>query len=190
MLRAVVAGGTGRGANPGRQQRENRHQPGFPRGTLAMPATGSQVWMGNDDNSPMSALPAVDTCSAVARLYARGVAGPAGSCCRRHRLPRCLQVGRGPNPNWLKQNAETSAERSDDQINVNRSVPVQTVSSRCDLASKNQQVKQKQHHRPIQNTVQASGMTVPFKKLAATIPGVRQKTFADSSASTLRRLPS
>ena len=119
MLRAVVAGGTGQGANPGRPAAGKTGTPAkisATRGSLAIPAIWSQVWMGNDDSSPETLL-AVDT----ERNYGARIRGrrcrPAGLTLPP--LPSAAMSSESGSSflNWLKTKCPNVRRELEDQIN-------------------------------------------------------------------------
>ena len=171
MLRAVRSAARSK-AIPAVRRRENWHQPGFPRRVVHWlcrrpgQVCGWATTIAAHEARYRRWIPAQPW-----RAYARGVAGSAGKTVAAATV--CRDVSRLASSflNWLKRKAETSAEDSDDRLIVNRSVPVQTVSSRfTDFGLRRTEGNKNSIIGPIQNTVQASGTTVPFKKLAATTP--------------------
>ena len=121
MLRAVVAGGTGRGANPGRPAAGKTGTSQDFRDAWFIGYAGdlvTGVWMGNDDSSPMKRVTGGGYPAQLWRAYTREAL--QGRLVKP--LPPPPSAAMSPESassflNWLKRNAETSAEDSDDQIN-------------------------------------------------------------------------
>ena len=121
MLRAVVAGGTGRGANPGRPAAGKTGTSQDFRDAWFIGYTGdlvTGVWMGNDDSSPMKRVTGGGYPAQLWRAYTR--AALQGRLVKPLPPPPSAAMSSESGSsflNWLKRNVETSAEDSEDQIN-------------------------------------------------------------------------
>ena len=121
MLRAVVAGGTGRGANPGRPAAGKTGTSQDFRDAWFIGYTGdlvTGVWMGNDDSSPMKRVTGGGYPAQLWRAYTR--AALQGRPVKPLPPPPSAAMSSGSGSsflNWLKRNVGTSAEDSEDQIN-------------------------------------------------------------------------
>ena len=121
MLRAVVAGGTGRGANPGRPAAGKTGTSQDFRDAWFIGYTGdlvTGVWMGNDDSSPMKRVTGGGYPAQLWRAYTR--AALQGRLVKPLPPPPSAAMSSESASsflNWLKRNVETSAEDSEDPIN-------------------------------------------------------------------------
>ncbi|RZO37596.1 MAG: PBP1A family penicillin-binding protein [Rhodospirillaceae bacterium] len=120
MLRAVVAGGTGRGANPGRPAAGKTGTSQDFRDAWFIGYTGdlvTGVWMGNDDSSPMKRVTGGGYPAQLWRAYTR--AALKGRLVKPLPPPPSAAMSSESSSflNWLKRNGETSAEDSEDPIN-------------------------------------------------------------------------